>query len=62
MLFQLLVGSAKELYEKGFFLLVGDSAYPSLSFLMTPYYDVSPEANPHGMQDGFNYFESSDRI
>jgi hypothetical protein len=29
---------------------------------MTPYSDVSPAADPHGMRDGFNYFESSDRI
>jgi hypothetical protein len=60
-LFELLVESAKDLYENGVFL-VGDSAYPLFSFLMTPYYDVSPAADPQGIRDGFNYFESSDRI
>jgi hypothetical protein len=29
---------------------------------MTPYSNVSPEADPYGMHNGFNYYESSDRI
>jgi hypothetical protein len=60
-LFALLAESAKDLYENGLFL-VGDSAYPLFPFLMTPYSDVSPAADPRGIRDGFNYFESSDRI
>jgi hypothetical protein len=60
-LFELLVGSSKELYETGLFL-IGDLAYPLLSFLMTLYSNVSPEADPHGIHDGFNYYESLDWI
>jgi len=49
--------SVKSLKEKGYYL-IGDSAYLTRSFLITPFDDAM-----HGTaEDNFNYFHSSSRI
>ena len=56
-LYKLLEENADFLHEHGFFL-AGDSAYPLLSFLITPY----SNAESHTPQDDFNFWHSSSRI